>query len=108
MINLTEIQRRIARHLILTIFVMFFALIGVGFLVLAMWIWLSGLLGSQPAALVMGTGSLVLSILGGLTGKKLNRRLNAHRPAASGNEGSLVGAFMKGFELATKPGRQRF
>ena len=108
MINLTEIQRRIARHLILTLIVVVFALIGIGFLVLAMWIWLSGLLGSQSAALVMGTGSLVLSILGGLTGKKLDRRLKAHRPAALGNEGSLVGAFMKGFELATKPGRQRF
>jgi hypothetical protein len=108
LISLTEIQRRIARHLILTFFVVVFALIGIGFLVLAMWIWLSGLLGSQSAALLMGAGSLLLSILGGITGKKLNRRLRAHRPAGLGNEGSLLGAFMKGFELATKPGRQRF
>jgi uncharacterized membrane protein YGL010W len=108
LINLTEVQRRVSRQLAMAFFVFVFALIGVAFLVLATWIWLSGLLGSQSAALVMGTGCLVLSWLSAFAGKKLNRRPKAHRTAALGDQGSLVDAFLKGFELATKPGRQRF
>lgn len=104
MISITKFQRRVVRSLVLGLIFLVLALLGLGFLILAAWIWLSGLFGSQSAALVIGSGSLLLCCLGLLVTKLFSRRKNSHHGQEAQSDSSLASAFLKGFEAATKRG----
>lgn len=102
-----QLKRQILVTLAFSLIAFLLMSVGVGFLVLALWLWLSDLYDAQFAALIIGGGSIVAGFVVLLSKRFWHKKNRDRVTTRTGGNGSLIEAFLSGFELGSSPRRTR-
>ena len=99
--NMISAAKKMISKFALSVLAIGFLLAGLGFLLFALWIWVSNEVGDQMAAIYFGAGLLLAGMLLFAARRIAHGTRSRHKHPRNGSNKSLLAAFLHGFEIAT-------